>query len=106
MDIRTKVDALKDLGEKVTGATLVPEENETVVGMIDKIAEHYEGGGGGGTTVVANPQLSGTEAELTSLQVGETKYKNPVGATVTYGTTDLTAGTSDLATGTFYFVYE
>lgn len=27
-------------------------------------------------------------------------------ATITYGTTDLTAGTSELATGTIYFVYE
>ncbi len=31
--------------------------------------------GEGGTTVVANPTLEGTEANLTSLQVGETKYK-------------------------------
>lgn len=45
---RTKVDALKKLGEKVTGATLVASENETVVGMIDKIADSYSGGGGGG----------------------------------------------------------
>lgn len=44
---RTKVDALKDLGEKVTGATLPSEENETIVGMIDKIAENYSGDGGG-----------------------------------------------------------
>lgn len=46
---RTKVDALKDLGEKVTGATLVPSENETIVGMIDKIANKYSGGGSGGS---------------------------------------------------------
>lgn len=31
--------------------------------------------GGGGTTVVANPTLSGGEADLTGLQVGNTKYK-------------------------------
>lgn len=30
--------------------------------------------GGGGTTVVANPTLSGSEANLTALQVGATKY--------------------------------
>ena len=30
---------------------------------------------GGGTTVVANPTLDGTEADLTGLQVGNTKYK-------------------------------
>lgn len=29
----------------------------------------------GGTTVVANPTLAGTEADLTGLQVGDTKYK-------------------------------
>lgn len=45
---RTKVDALKDLGEKVTGATLTPSENETVVGIIDKIADNYSGGGTSG----------------------------------------------------------
>ena len=32
------------------------------------------GGGGGGTTVVANPTLTGSEANLTALQVGDTKY--------------------------------
>lgn len=31
--------------------------------------------GGGGTEVVANPELAGTETDLTGLQVGETKYK-------------------------------
>lgn len=30
--------------------------------------------GGGGTTVVANPTLTGSEANLTALQVGDTKY--------------------------------
>ena len=30
--------------------------------------------GGGGTTVVANPTLAGSEANLTALQVGATKY--------------------------------
>lgn len=33
----------------------------------------------GGTTVVANPTLAGTEADLTGLQVGDTKYKVPAG---------------------------
>lgn len=31
-------------------------------------------GGGGGTTVVANPTLTGSETNLTALQVGATKY--------------------------------
>lgn len=52
-EMRTKVDALKDLGEKVTGATLVADENETIVGMIDKIADNYSGGGSGGGQNIA-----------------------------------------------------
>lgn len=46
--VRTKVDALKDLGEKVTGQTIGVEENETIVGVLDKITAEYSGGGGGG----------------------------------------------------------
>lgn len=42
-------------------------------------------GGGGGTNVVANPTLAGTEADLTGLQVGDTKYAIPAGS----GTTTL-----------------
>ena len=45
IDNRTKVDALKDLGEKITGATIDVKENETIVGVIDKIASNYSGGG-------------------------------------------------------------
>mgnify|MGYP003289663472 CR=1 FL=1 len=44
-ETRTKVDALKDLGEKVTGKTINTDENETIVGILDKIANDYEGGG-------------------------------------------------------------
>lgn len=62
MATRTKVDALKELGEKITGSTLVAEENETIVGMIDKIAENYSGGGsGGGADVLKlNTEFTGT----------------------------------------------
>ena len=42
-------------------------------GVWDKVAAS------GGTTVVANPTLAGTEADLTGLQVGDTKYKVPEG---------------------------
>lgn len=42
---------------------------------IYKTKPTLNGEGGGGTTVVANPTLSGTEPDLTGLQVGETKYK-------------------------------
>lgn len=51
----------------------------------------------GGTTVTANPTLAGTEADLTGLQVGDTKYKVGGGsgggvlvATDTNGTLDKT----------------
>lgn len=40
-DTRTKVDALKDLGEKLTGKTIEIEENETIVSMLDKITAKY-----------------------------------------------------------------
>ena len=43
-DVRTKVDALKDLGEKITGKTITIDENETVVSILDKITENYDGG--------------------------------------------------------------
>lgn len=35
--------------------------------------------GGGGTEVIANPTLAGTEADLTGLQIGDTKYAIPSG---------------------------
>lgn len=35
---------------------------------------------GGGTNVVANPTLVGTEAVLTGLQIGDTKYAVPQGS--------------------------
>ena len=37
---------------------------------------------GEGTTVIANPTLAGTEANLTGLQVGNTKYKVPQGGAI------------------------
>lgn len=40
-----------------------------------KVKGSYYTVSGGGTTVVANPTLSGTEADLGSLTVGGTKYK-------------------------------
>lgn len=69
-DTRTKVDALKDLGEKVTGNTLEVGENETIVGMLDKIADNYSGGGSGGSSeeILLNASLewlSGESIEIT-----------------------------------------
>ena len=54
-------------------------------------------GGGGGTEVVANPTLAGTEADLTGIQVGETKYKVPSGTEVVANPTDM--GGAGLLTG-------
>ena len=42
-DTRTKVDAIRELGEKVTGKELEPQD--TIVEMIDEITKNYEGGG-------------------------------------------------------------
>lgn len=51
----------------------IPDAPQTRVEQyLDDIARNV---GGGGTTVVANPTLAGTEADLTGLQVGDTKYK-------------------------------
>lgn len=64
----------------------------------------------GGTEVVANPTLAGTEANLTGLQVGDTKYAVPQGGSgsqlyahtllITYS--DTTSG--DNLVGTAYFI--
>lgn len=56
---RTKIDALKDLGDKVTGQSIVMDENETIVGMIDKITANYEGGGSGGGSNIPKFILQG-----------------------------------------------
>lgn len=75
---RTKVDALKDLGEKVTGATLPSEENETIVGMIDQIAEAYTGGGSSSSPLItihisegdvsSNPTEIDNESDIEQLE--------------------------------------
>lgn len=72
MATRTKVDALKELGEKVTGSTLVAEENETIVGMIDKIAENYSGGGesGGIPKITENTNMTTLDGGLYAIEVG------------------------------------
>ena len=53
-------------------------------------------GGGGGTEVVANPTLAGTEADLTGIQVGETKYKVPNPGTTVVANPTLAGTESDL----------
>lgn len=61
---RTKVDALKDLGEKMTGETINVEENETIVGILDKITEQ------GNTPVSSNVVTSiwkGTQEEYEAI---------------------------------------
>ena len=60
-------------------------------------------GGGGGTTVVANPELSGDEANLTGLQVGNTKYAVPQGSGLTLYEHQISFNDSDgTANVTFY----
>lgn len=49
---KTKTKALKELGEKVTGKTL--NNNATVVGMLNQIADNYSGGSGGGGILTIN----------------------------------------------------
>ena len=48
-----------------------------------------------GTNVVANPTLAGTESALTGLQVGDTKYKVPVGYTIHTYTANKTYTSAD-----------
>lgn len=64
MATRTKVDALKDLGEKITGETINVGENETIVEILDKITEQ------GSTPISSNVITSiwrGTEAEYEAI---------------------------------------
>ena len=70
-------------------------DNGKVLGVNNGVWEKVAASGG--TTVVANPTLAGTEADLTGLQVGDTKYKVPAGGgggvlivTDTNGTLDKT----------------
>jgi len=62
---------------KIAGETPVDDtiQNSTEF-WINKIAEQ----GGGGTEVIANPTLSGTEDDLTSIEIDDTKYKVPKGS--------------------------
>lgn len=52
-------------------------DNGKVLGVNNGVWEKVAASGG--TTVVANPTIAGTEADLTGLQVGDTKYKIPEG---------------------------
>lgn len=58
-----------------------------------------------GTNVVANPMLTGTEQELTSLQVGNAKYKSGGGGgDVTAAGTNIFTGTNKFKGGNTYFM--
>lgn len=87
------IEAVRKLGNKLTGKQTV--ESNSLVKVINDIADDYEGGGATYTAgtgieitnenvinntqdeVTANPTLAGTEAALTGLQVGDTKYAIP-----------------------------
>lgn len=74
------IKSLKNLCNKVTGKK---STKDSVTGVIDDIATNYTGGSG--TTVVANPELVGTEPNLTGLEVSGTKYKVPEGGSANLG---------------------
>ena len=57
---------------------------------------NFNQGGSGGTEVIANPTLVGTEADLTGLQVGDTKYKVPSGDSSVSVTGVLEAGETSI----------
>lgn len=68
----------------VTKPIILDETGQRIATALETLALNGGGSGGsGGTTVVANPTLAGTEAELTGLQVGSTKYKVPQGGGAT-----------------------
>lgn len=68
----------------VTKPIILDETGQRIATALETLALNGGGSGGsGGTTVVANPTLAGTEAELTGLQVGNTKYKVPQGGGAT-----------------------
>lgn len=69
----TELKQLRDFAEQVNG---VRPTERSLKGVVNNLIKNYQGGG---TTVVANPELAGTEDDLTGLQVGETKYKVPQG---------------------------
>ena len=79
----TDVMSQKAVTDKLDGkaSTSYVQGNPTESGTVDltklKIGDiiyTVPQGGGGGTTVVANPTLTGSEANLSGLQVGNTKY--------------------------------
>ena len=62
---------------KIAGETPVDDKpRDSTEFWLNEIAENLPGGG---TTVIANPETTGTEEELTALQVGENKYLIPSG---------------------------
>lgn len=99
------IEAVRKLGNKLTGKQTV--ESNSLVKVINDIADDYEGGGGtsyeAGTgiditdntisidtqtvaqkselpnEVIANPTLAGTEDDLTGIEIGGIKYKVPQG---------------------------
>lgn len=83
----------KPTGDFLSGSVFVEVDTGKVFLYDRGSSEWYEiagsgGGGGGGTNVVANPTLAGTEADLTGLQVGDTKYKVGSGVLMVHGEMD------------------
>ena len=62
--------------EFVNGSLTILELRSELDDALDNKSDGESGGGSGsGTDVVANPELTGTESELTGLEVDDTKYK-------------------------------
>lgn len=76
-DIKSAIDGFFAGIEVTPNPDMTGQTPTTLTGL--KIGHGYYNvpSGGGGTNVVANPTLVGTEANLTGLQVGLTKYKVP-----------------------------
>lgn len=69
---KTKLDGI-ETGAQVNEIETITAGSNVTVSKSGKTVT-ISATGGGGTTVVANPTLTGSEANLTALQVGATKY--------------------------------
>ena len=80
MDIKTIQNSLKGLFYSLGGNSGNVKNTDDVNAILDEMTalgigkQIQDAAQSGGTTVVANPTLAGTEASLTGLQVGDTKY--------------------------------
>lgn len=75
--LQTQTDSIVNIEQELNKKqpTLVSGENiKTINGNSILGSGNIDISGGGGTTVVANPSLTGTEAQLKGIQIGNIKY--------------------------------